>query len=117
MEKLQQFKNNPEKISKYNEAVNLLRQVGFDTLLFELASPIPVAPNDPQAMQMNAFANQQRIGYYQAINDFFNITEVTLDDMANANIVKDYGARDKLVEDGRITQQEREELDKDDNLL
>jgi hypothetical protein len=110
--RLRHFKSNSEKVGRYKTALGLLLDSGVQDVLLELGSPVDVDPTHPQSMQMNAFANQQRIGYLAAVDNIFNLLDIGED--YREQIDRDYGSKDRLVDQGFITEAEKKELDADE---
>ena len=95
---LTEFQNDPERKALYRQAIELLERARIREVLMDAGgAPILLPAKDPQALQMYAIAHAQRIGYYAAIDELYNLEGVANDSNAGE---RDYGARDALLQQG-----------------
>lgn len=89
------FLQNPTKAEHYNRAIALLQEAGFEILLRRLGEPIEVPLTHPQILNVSAFEQAHRRGYYQAIDlvfAFFEIMQAAGEEKESA----DFGARQRM---------------------
>ena len=67
-----EFSNNSEKIQKYREAVALLREAGFETVMRRLGEPSEFLLDDPNHLSMSAFEHAEKRGWYLALSFLFD---------------------------------------------
>ena len=105
--RIQHFLRDRESISKYNRAIALLKEARVDLVLLELSAAEPVEVNSPQATQTAAFQHFERLGYQKCLADLFSLTEININKTAP---VADFGATDKLLSEGILTEEQAQSI-------
>lgn len=92
------FKQHPDRVSKYQEALRLLLDAGVDVLLKERSCGVPIS-SGPDIMVLSALAHHQSLGYQAAVFDLFNLLEIeSFDDRPLP--APDFGATERLKSRG-----------------
>lgn len=112
MSRLETFRNSEGMRKAYRTAISTLLELGIDTLLLELAFNTEVLSSHPNVIEANALENQRRLGYVEAINTLFQLEEVTVSSRI-IDVPRDYGARDALVAQGKVTTEEMEQFERE----
>ena len=93
------FLNNAEKIQKYNKAIDLLRESGFETVVRRLGEPTDIPLDVPMHHDMSAFEHAEKRGWFQAAAFIFDFAQKMKEEEIKG-IVGDYGARERLEDLG-----------------
>lgn len=86
-----EFLGNSEKIHKYNEAVALLRESGFEDVIRRLGEPSNFMLDDPNHLSMSAFEHAEKRGWYQALSFVFDFIE-RMKEEEEGKVPGDFGA-------------------------
>lgn len=105
--RIQNFLKDRESISKYRKGIQFLKEARADLVLLELSAAEPVNALHPQGMQMAAAQHYERLGYQKCLADIFSLDEIS---DTTSPLVADYGATEKLLADGTITEDQAREL-------
>jgi len=95
MEYAQEFLANSAKMQKYNQAIDTLREAGFETVLRRLGEPTPIPLDHPQHLAVSAFENAERRGWFQVLEVLFDFQN-SLKGEAERASGGDFGAKDRL---------------------
>lgn len=106
--RLEDLRDNPERISKYREAITLLYEAGVDQVLLELSLGDHVDGYDAQGLQASAFLHHQGLGYQKCMGDLFDLLSIV--DGKERPPVADFGAADRLESQGMIDAEQKEQL-------
>lgn len=107
--KLREFLNNSDKISKYHAALKLLSDAGVEEVLIELGGSVEkLDPAHPNSIQVAATEQYKSLGYNRCLELLYSLT--SLDPNSNASESPDYGAIEKMLAEGRITEEQAEQL-------
>lgn len=96
IEEAQEFIGNQAKMEKYNQAVNLLRDAGFESLLRRLGEPSMFPFDHPMHSQISAFEHAERRGWYQLLEHLFNF-QAAIQMQGQAAEPGDFGAKEQLA--------------------
>lgn len=106
--RLLNFQNNANKLSRYRLALSILYDLGVDQLLLELGTPKDVVEDHPNVALVNALQNQRALGYRECIAQLFSLDNFAIPE--GDRIDPDYGAIEKLVRDGKIKSEDAEDF-------
>lgn len=109
--RVQKFQKDGESLSKYRDGVQLLREARVDLILLELSAAEPVDTSNPQAEHIAAAAHYERLGYQKCLADLFSLDELAVN--SEGKLVADYGAIDKMLSRGEISEEQAETLRRD----
>ena len=93
------FLNNSVKLQKYNEAIALLRESGFEDVLRRLGEPSEFPLGDPNHATASAFEHAEKRGWYQALSFLFDFIDRMQEEKPKSN-VGDYGAAQRMKDLG-----------------
>ena len=105
--RIHNFQQDKESIGKYRQGLQLLREARVDLILLELSSAEPVDITHPRGTEMAAAQHYERLGYQKCVADLFSLAEIQLRQTAP---VADYGAIERMLEDGTITKEQANDL-------
>ena len=91
---VKEFLQSQGKIEKYNEAIRLLREIGFDVLLRRLGEPRHFDYAEPNLVQSLAFDHAELRGWYNCIEAVFKFPLVVDDTFLDDE--QDFGADEML---------------------
>lgn len=86
------FATEPGKIEKYNQAISLLLEIGFDNVMRRLGEPDHISKLDPNCLNISAFDQMERRGWYNAVNMFFDFHDFIKQAEVSSD-VGDFGAK------------------------
>lgn len=92
-QELEAFANNQTKMERWRNAVNELREIGFDRVLRRMGEPQDRSVADPNHFAVAANEQMQRVGWYQALRTVFDFDEVA-DTQRPQTEPPDFGAED-----------------------
>lgn len=90
-----EFVNNRSKMEKYNQAISLLREAGFENVLRRIGEPTAFPLDHPQHLAVSAFEQAERRGWFQALDFLFDF-QSSMNLEARKSAGGDFGAKDKL---------------------
>lgn len=90
-----EFLNNPAKMEKYHQAIDLLREAGFESVLRRLGEPSTFALDHPQHLAISAFEHAEKRGWYQLLDFVFDFLS-NMESETRKEQRGDFGARDRL---------------------
>ena len=101
------FQQNPASVKRFRLAISILYQLGVDNLLIQIGSANePNIGVDP--LVGHALQNARAVGFRECVQTLFSLAEAPVPE--GAVIAPDYGALDKLLADGKITQEDYDDL-------
>jgi hypothetical protein len=95
IELAEDFINNTSKMVKYNEAIALLREIGFEIVLRRLGEPSAFSLDHPQHLSISAFEHAEKRGWYQLLEFIFDFQSSMVFE-GKKNEVGDFGAKEHL---------------------
>lgn len=90
-----EFITNTSKMEKYHQAINLLRESGFETVLRRLGEPSFFALDHPQHQSISAFEHAEKRGWFQSLDFVFDFV-VSIEQESRKSSGGDFGAMEKL---------------------
>jgi hypothetical protein len=93
------FLRNQSKLIKYNEAIAILRDIGFETVMRRLGEPSDFALGDPEHATKSAFEHAEKRGWYQALSFLFDFAD-KIQEENREGVVGDYGASERMKDLG-----------------
>lgn len=106
--RLVHFQNDAKKLSRYRMALSIFYELGVDQLLAEMGAPKDVEESNPNIALINALQNQRQLGYKECIHNLFTLDSINIPETEKTQ--PDYGAIDRMVEEGRIRPEEAAEF-------
>lgn len=108
--RLEHFKNDSRRLNLYRKALALLYECGADYLLAELnaVNTRPVQGDPSKVLELNALNNQKAIGYAECLSNLFELDTmlVPIEKLGSP----DFGARDKMIAEKLISEDEAADL-------
>lgn len=102
--KLEAFRQQPDKVKKYNEAVITLKELGVDQILLELSLPQDLPMGNPNAGDIALQKMGEAMGYQKCLHDLFSLDEILISE--KRELIADFGANKKMG----LTNKEAREL-------
>lgn len=102
--RIQRFQSDSESVSKYRNGIQLLKEARVDLVLLELSAVEPINTAHPQGTQMAAAQYHEALGYQKCLADLFSLD--TVQTLQGNAPVADYGATQKLVDEGMVSSEE-----------
>jgi len=109
-EKLENLRNSGALLGMYNQAMIGLRDSGVLEILRERGRVFAVPVGSPNYVDVQAASANQSIGYNQALDDLYFFRETFLEPQTEAKARADFGALDRAVARGDMTQGEADAL-------
>lgn len=107
--RLQNFQKDNTKLSRYRVALAILHDLGIDYLLADLGSVEEIAPDQlSNALVASALQHQRALGFRKCIEMLFTLDRVEIP--KTDKVLPDYGALEKMIEDGRIAAEDAEKF-------
>lgn len=106
--RLARFKESKEAKDKYRNALALLVEVGVDQVLLELSAQTFTDAGHPQGVQMAAAKHYESLGYQKCIADLLSLDKLV--EQESAPVSADYGATQRMLDRGEITEEQALEL-------
>jgi hypothetical protein len=92
--KLEEFMSSAERVGKYRQLVQGLRDLRIDEILLEMGLPEPVATNSSNAGNAALAALYQSLGYQECLHTLFTLDEIVF--KTKDFPIADFGAQEKL---------------------
>ena len=89
------FLSNTGKMQKYNQAIDLLREAGFETTMRRLGEPSDIALDAPEHATLSAFEHAEKRGWFQAMAFLFDFAEKMKEEEIRG-VIGDFGAIERM---------------------
>lgn len=93
-DRVQELKDNKDRLNRYRRAITELRQLGIEEILLELSLPGDIDVKHPRGTELAAAACHVSIGYRKCVSDLFRLD--LLESYSEYTPVADFGANEKL---------------------
>ena len=106
LSKLDALRKQPEQLARYNDAVIILKELGIDQVLLELAVPDDLPLGHPEAATIALQQLGVAVGYKQCLHDLFSLDRSTFGEQRQP--IADFGADQKV----KLNAKQRKEIER-----
>lgn len=96
---------------EYERAISALKSIGLYNALLEKVVLRADSPEHPQGTEIAAAAHYESLGYIRCLEDLFNLKASKSEETYTP--VPDFGATERMIASGEITEEEAAELNED----